>query len=128
MWPKLSRITNHQNLQQCSYSFIKQIALTFDELLIDYTSVTCGAKKKAAFWDLVIAISDCGQHSSSIAAPKDWNELPDSLASIRTVDSFKSALETFLFNSSRHPLTTCHHRHPHPCNSTCYSALKQTTV
>jgi len=35
----------------------------------------------------------------SVTAPRAWNELPDSLRSILTVDSFKSALKTFLFNS-----------------------------
>jgi len=57
--------------------------------------------RSAGRGDLVIdtSISDFGQHSFSVAAPKTWNELPDSLPSIRTVDFFKSAFKTFLFNS-----------------------------
>jgi len=34
----------------------------------------------------------------SVAAPKAWNELPDWLRNRQSVDSFKAALKTFLFN------------------------------
>ena len=66
--------------------------------------VHCGVEKKAVFHslgDLVIdmSISDSEQHSLSDADPKTWNGLPDSLQSIRRVDSFKSALKTSMFNS-----------------------------
>jgi len=77
-------------------------------------------KKKAAFCgsgDLVIdtSTSDFRQQSCSIASSRAWNQLPDSLRSIRTVDCFKSALKTFVFNSQT-PLTTCRHGRPQPCN------------
>jgi len=39
-----------------------------------------------------MSVSDFGQHSFSVFAPKAWNELLDFLRSIWTVDSFMSAL------------------------------------
>jgi len=55
----------------------------------------------AARGDLIIdtSVSDFKQHSFSAAALKAWNKLLDSQRNIRTVDSFKSDLKTFLFNS-----------------------------
>ena len=65
------------------------------------TVVSKRRPRSAARGDLVIdtSISDFGQHSFSVAAEKVWNELSDSVRSIRAVDSFTSALKTFLFSS-----------------------------
>ena len=64
------------------------------------TVVSKRRPRSAARGDLVIdtSISDFGKHSFSVAAVKVWDELPDSLRSIRAVDSFTSALKTLLFS------------------------------
>ena len=38
-----------------------------------------------------------GDHALSVAGPKLWNELPESIKEAETVDSFKSLLKTMLF-------------------------------
>ena len=38
-----------------------------------------------------------GQRSFSYAAPHLWNSLPEEIKNLNTIDSFKSALKTFLF-------------------------------
>jgi len=78
--------------------------MAWSDLCHPVSTVVSRTLRSAARGDLVIdtSISDFRQHSFSVAAPKAWNELPDSLRSIRTVDSFKSALKMFLFNSDTH--------------------------
>ena len=39
-----------------------------------------------------------GSRAFSLAAPALWNDLPEEIRSIKSTDSFKKALKTFLFN------------------------------
>ena len=39
----------------------------------------------------------CGDRAFSVAGPKLWNNLPDELRCLKTVDSFKSKLKTYMF-------------------------------
>ena len=91
------------------------MASYLSDFLCPISTVVLRRRLHSAAWgDHVIdtSVSDFGQHSFSVTAPRAWNELLDSLQNIRTVDSFKWTLKTFQFNS----LTTCHHRHPRSCN------------
>jgi len=51
------------------------------------------------------ATSDLHRHSFVVSAPATWNNIPASIRDSGTVDSFKTALKTHLFNSVYMP---CH--------------------
>ena len=44
-----------------------------------------------------VKVKTYGQRSFSYAAPHLWNSLPEEIKNSNTIDSFKSALKTFIF-------------------------------
>jgi len=55
--------------------------------------------RSATRGDLVVSptITHFGARSFAVARPKAWNQLPADIRAIDSVNSFKSALKTFLF-------------------------------
>ena len=57
--------------------------------------------RSATRGDLIVdpTATTFGQHSFSVAAPMVWNRLPQNVRDLQSVDAFKAALKTLLFQS-----------------------------
>jgi len=60
--------------------------------------------------DLVIIsnTTNCGRRSFAVSAPLAWNQLPQDIRNVQSLESFKSRLETHLFNYSHWHWHTWH--------------------